>query len=218
MRILCFASLLPLALSLAACGPNTGEPANQALFEDSFRGTGLAAAYVVGSQFTILTNVTDSHGEPVDNATVTSSNPAVLTIDNDNLGYGNAKAVGPGTADLAIVDPSGRTLQTASVVVGVPNHAQLFAYELMSVGASDADAQLDAPQIAAGGQAGFIVRYFDDGTELFGNGAAQPTGTATASVSVVPGGPGGVLESPFPRSPRTTSWSSPWGARARRRR
>jgi MYXO-CTERM domain-containing protein len=171
---------LPFLL-LAACNPSAGsKPVTMA---DSFdldifgpHVDDLHTPYVAGAQFGITVDASTT-----DNQTgwaLTSSNPSVLRVLSPLVGGSASVAAGAaGSATISVVDSTGKVLDSHPVTVEVPDQVGLYAEGLLLTGASDAVAQVTQASVVAGGEATFLVRYFSQGTELYGSGALQTTAT-----------------------------------------
>jgi MYXO-CTERM domain-containing protein len=79
--------------------------------------------------------------------------------------------VAAGVADLLLVDDTGDVVASVEVPVHFPTHAELHAAAPVFLGREDVPADTPRPRVLAGGEATFLVRYYDGDTRLYGNGA-----------------------------------------------
>jgi MYXO-CTERM domain-containing protein len=148
--------------------------------------------YVAGAQFDITAQ---SHAGNLDQSgwTLTSSDPSVIAVTLGTVasGVGNAgdldaqiTAVAAGTSTLTLKDGSGNVLDSHEVTVAVPDRAAVFAQGLLLTG-SEANAEVTQASVIAGGEATFLVRYYQGTTELNGNHVLVPTATGGVAVQTV---------------------------------
>jgi hypothetical protein len=145
----------------------------------------LHTPYVAGANVAITVNsdgTQDSSGW-----TLVSSDTSVISVTQALTSAGGAqvKAVGPGGATLRVVDASGKVLDSSNVSVAIPDQVSLYAEGPLLTGATDASAQVTTANVVAGGYATFLVRYFQQGTELYGSGALTTSSTNGLNATTV---------------------------------
>jgi len=176
LRLASLASLA--ALALAGCGAS--QPVTMA---DSFdldlfgpHQDDLHSPYVAGSQFNITVSSTSNQDET--GWTLTSSDRQVLQVSAGLLeGIAGVVCAGAGTATLRVLDAKGNVLDSHAVTVAIPDRVGIYAEGPLLTGASDQTALVTQASVVTGGEATFLVRYFAQGTELYGSGALSVTGT-----------------------------------------
>jgi hypothetical protein len=140
----------------------------------------LHTPYVAGASFTINVNADPSVNQG--GWTLSSSDPNVMAVTSGLVGgSADVLAKNPGSATLTVKDESGNVVDTHTISVAIPNRVELFAQGLLLTGATDSEAQVTEASIVEGGEATFLVRYFLDGTELYGSGALSSTATLGAT-------------------------------------
>jgi hypothetical protein len=174
LRALVFASFA--ALALAAC--SSGKPVTMAdAFDVDVFGPhqdDLHTPYVAGSQFGITVNAQQAES----GWTLSSSDPDVIRVTGSLVsGTGSVTCIHPGQAVLSVLDASGQVMDSHAVSVAIPDHVGIYAEGPLLTGASDDSAVVTHASVVAGGHAMFLVRYFQQGVELYGNGALAPLGT-----------------------------------------
>jgi hypothetical protein len=142
----------------------------------------LHGPYVAGSSFTIFAGTRDD--DRFTDWTVESSDPDVLVLDDvlfepetGDLAM-DATALGDGACELRLIDADGDIRDTADVEVAVPDHAVLRAAGPLFVDDPSLDAEVEAPQILAGGEATFEVVWMRGNDVLHGNGTLTADVTA----------------------------------------
>jgi hypothetical protein len=169
---------LALALVGAACGPTYTMTDDIDLtwdfaltprrFDDN-----LHSPYVRGAAVTVFAHSSDS-GDDLQGWSVDSSDPAVFRIDGP-VASGNrdlavqGQAVGEGTAALTLRDPHGHAVGHGVAEVRLPDAIELDAHGSLILGRDD-EARVAEARVLAGGEATYLVRYFQGGRELHGNG------------------------------------------------
>jgi hypothetical protein len=147
----------------------------------------LHSPYVAGATFDITA---ESHtGNPDQSGwTLTSSDPTVLAVSNPTAAAGTEFAAhmtagAAGTTTLTLKDASGNTLDQDTVSVGVPDRVAFYAQGLLLTG-SEANAEVTTASVVAGGEATFLLRYYQGSQELNGNNALlDPTGQGPVTAS-----------------------------------
>ena len=138
-------------------------------------GDELSTPYVLGARFT--TFIEDREGDAnFAGWTVRVADPRVLAlrekaprwVDDHTLAL-DLEAVGEGTTELLLLDPSGEVQGSASAEVRVPTRAQLFASAIAALEDEDFRGETPHPQILAGGTASFVVQYLADDLRLQGS-------------------------------------------------
>jgi hypothetical protein len=184
------ASLLSL-LSLTSVGCTTSTPSRPVTMADSFdldlfgpHVDDLHTPYVAGASFAITVSASSSQSQA--GWSLSSSDPAVFRVESAlSGGSANVTAVAPGQATLNVLNASGEVMDSHPISVAIPDQVNLYAEGLLVTGASDSAAQITQASIVAGGQATFLVRYFLQGTELYGSGALQTTTTTGLTAATV---------------------------------
>lgn len=144
----------------------------------------LHSPYVAGARIGITVSVSNGAGQS--EWTLESSNPAVVSVASPlSAGSATILAAGPGQTTLMVRDATGAVVDSHTVSVAVPDQVSLYAEGLLLTGAGDSAAEITHASIVTGGEATFLVRYFLDGTELYGSGALTPTATANLTASTV---------------------------------
>jgi hypothetical protein len=188
------ASLALVAFALAAGCNNNGQ---RVTMQDDFdldlfgpHTDDLHTPYVVGARFNI--DVTATDGSNTAGWTLQSSDPTVFSIGTAPAQPGQSAssafsepvvAVAAGQATVTVLDNDGKTVDSHVVVVGIPDSVQLYAHGKLIAGESDVQALVSTAQVVSGGDATFLVRYFEAGTELSGSGALAPTATGAIAAS-----------------------------------
>jgi hypothetical protein len=190
------ACLVVVAVALAAgCNNQTQRVTMQDDFDIDLFGPhtdDLHTPYVIGAQFSI--DVTTHDGSSTVGWTLQSSNPKVFSVGTSPSQPASATAaptsfsepvtaIGAGQATLTVLDGGGKVVDSHQVTVGVPDSVQLYAHGLLLAGDSDDQARVSVARVASGGEATFLVRYFEAGTELSGSGALAPTATGSLTTS-----------------------------------
>jgi MYXO-CTERM domain-containing protein len=169
---------LVLALVGAACGPTYSMTDDVDLtwdfaltprrFDDN-----LHSPYVRGAAVTVFAHSSDDK-EDLRGWSIESSDPAVFRIDGavDSGGRDLAmqgQAVGEGTAALTLRDPRGHAVGHGVAEVRLPDAIELDAHGSLILGRDD-EAAVKEARVLEGGAATYLVRYFQGGRELHGNG------------------------------------------------
>lgn len=128
--------------------------------------------YVVGTPVVISTHTEDGD---TSRWTVKSSDEDVLRIDRQRDGMAWCTAVAAGTAEIAVYadDDTERAMHRANIAVRVPTRIVLKAHGPLLVDEGDPSADEAEPRIVVGGDATFLVRYYDAETRLYGNRAVR---------------------------------------------
>jgi MYXO-CTERM domain-containing protein len=178
MRLGTSAVGLAVALVGAACGPTYSMTDDIDLtwdfgltprrFDDD-----LHSPYVRGAAVTVFAHSSDG-GEDLRGWSIDSSDPAVFRIDAavDSGGRDLAvrgQAVGEGTAALTLRDGHGHAVGHGTAEVRLPDAIELDAHGSLILGRDD-EARVAEARVLAGGAATYLVRYFQGGRELHGNG------------------------------------------------
>ncbi len=87
-------------------------------------------------------------------------------------------AVGAGTTDLVLYDEEGEEVDRTEVEVGFPDEIELHAAGPRWVDHPDLPSLAEEPTVLVGGLSTYLVRYYEDGRRLYGNGTLQPQGGA----------------------------------------
>jgi hypothetical protein len=186
LRALRATSLLVLPSVLAACNGGSKPVTMNDSFDLDLFGPhvdDLHTPYVAGAGFSI--GVSAGSGSQA-GWTLSSSNPDVLRVETPlSGGSADVTAVNPGQATLSVLDATGKVLDSHPVSVAIPDQVSLYAEGLLVTGAPDSAAQVTQASVVAGGEATFLVRYFAQGTELYGSGALQTTATTGLTTSTV---------------------------------
>ena len=169
---------LALALVGAACGPTYSMTDDIDLtwdfgltprrFDDD-----LHSPYVRGAAVTVFAHSSDNK-EDLGGWSIESSDPAVFRIGEAVASGGRdlavrGQAVGEGTAALTLRDPHGHAVGHGVAEVRVPDAIELDAHGSLILGRDD-EARVTEARVLAGGAATYLVRYFQAGRELHGNG------------------------------------------------
>jgi hypothetical protein len=169
---------LALALVGAACGPTYSMTDDIDLtfdlaltprrFDDN-----LHSPYVRGAALTVFAHSSDDK-EDLQGWSIESSDPAVFRIDGAVASGGrdlamHGEAVGEGTAVLTLRDPRGHAVGHGVAEVRLPDAIELDAHGSLILGRDD-EARVTEARVLAGGAATYLVRYFQGGRELHGNG------------------------------------------------
>jgi MYXO-CTERM domain-containing protein len=152
----------------------------------------LHTPYVVGAKFNIDVNAQD--GRNTAGWSLKSSDPSVFDVGGppsspaSTSGPSSAfsepvAALAAGQATLTVLDGNGKVVDSHVVTVGVPDSVRLYAHGRLLAGASDDQARVSSAAVVSGGEATFLVRYFEVGTELSGSGALAPTATGSLTTS-----------------------------------
>jgi hypothetical protein len=168
-------ALLALA---AGCGPEISLTDDIDITWDfgptfaSFDST-LHTPYVKGAPVTLFVDSSDNK-QSLAGWTVESSDPTVFRIDSvgvDSTGHSVAAkgvAVGVGTAELSVFDDRHHHQGSGVADVLMPDHIELSAHAYLIMGMDD-QAPVDEARVLEGGEATYLVRYFNGSTELHGN-------------------------------------------------
>ena len=169
---------LALALIGAACGPTYSMTDDIDLtwdfgltprrFDDN-----LHSPYVRGAALTVFAHSSDDK-EDLQGWSIESSDPAVFRVDAAVASGGrdlavHGEAVGEGTAVLTLRDPHGHAVGHGVAEVRLPDAIELDAHGSLILGRDD-EARVTEARVLAGGAATYLVRYFQGGRELHGNG------------------------------------------------
>ena len=177
--------LLP---ALAACGP-TVTLSDDFSFDwsftpfDKFKAT-LHSPYVVNTEVSLNVTSSDDH-QDFTGWTLASSDGAVFAIDSFNADaygmYGSAHTGGAGLARLSVLDQHGKEVGSSMVESATPDHVELDAHAYLIIGQDDL-APVDEVRILENGTATYLVRYFNAGRELTGNGVLTVNSSASSLV------------------------------------
>jgi len=175
------ACLLP---ALAACG-TTVTLSDDFSYDwsfapfDKFTAT-LHSPYVVNTAVSLSVTSSDDH-QDFTGWQLESSDGSVFAIDSfyaDKYGmYGSAHTAGAGTARLSVVDAGGKELGARVVEAATPDRVELDAHAYLIIGENDL-APVDEVRILENGTATYLVRYFNAGRELTGNGILSVNSSA----------------------------------------
>jgi len=149
----------------------------------------LHSPYVRGAGVTVFAHSSDD-GEDLRSWSIESSDPAVFRIDGTVASGGRdlavrGQAVGEGTAALTLRDPRGHAMGHGVAEVRLPDAIELDAHGSLILGRDD-EAAVHEARVLAGGAATYLVRYFQGGRELHGNGvlsADVPPGMTAAPMT-----------------------------------
>jgi hypothetical protein len=141
-------------------------------------GAGLHDPYVVGAAFEL--SAVGGLG------TLVSSDAEVLALDDGDDGRALAQAVGPGRAEVSLVDADGDVVASVDVEVRAPTRAVLHAAGPVLLDRADVPTEAMAPRIVEGGAAIFLVQYFDGATRLAGAVGPEPLASAGLGITVLP--------------------------------
>jgi MYXO-CTERM domain-containing protein len=170
---------LVVAVGLGACGPTYRMTDDVDVTWDfgftlSKFDDDLHAPYVRGANVTLFARSSDENPD-FRGWTIVSSNPAVFRIDEHEVD-GDARAlrargqaVGEGTVELRLMDPSGDEVGHGVAEVVVPDRVELLAHGSLILGRDD-EAVVREARLLEGGEATYLVRYFRGGRQLHGNG------------------------------------------------
>ncbi len=122
----------------------------------------LHSPYVVGAQFELRLP------EGGDGAALASSDDTILAIED-----GHAIAVAPGEVDILVLDAAGDVASITTVEVRMPTRAVLHAAASVFLDRSDVPTEVMRPRIVAGGEATYLVEYYDGATRLAGSGGLE---------------------------------------------
>jgi MYXO-CTERM domain-containing protein len=176
------------AVAIASAGCSSGPSVTMA---DSFdldvfgpHEDDLHTPYVAGASFQIT--VKTSQGSVPSGWTLSSSDPNVMRVTGALVGgTATVTAEAPGSAVLSVINQSGNVVDSHDVSVAIPDQVGVYAEGLLLTGAPDSVAQVTQASIVSDGQATFLVRYFSQGTELYGGGVLAPQGTNGISAATV---------------------------------
>ncbi len=184
-------ALLPiLAIALAGCAP----PASAFFVVDNFSDALLtdhddvADIYAQGSQlsFTVGESGRMSKDVKFQGWSIVSSDPAVITLSTTHAGgenlTGEGSAVGPGTAQLAVVSPDGNTVHTVDLEVAAPDTVTLVSKLGTDVGSGFAPT--NPQEICIGAYSAFEARFSASGRSLASSHVLGANGSDTVSVRV----------------------------------
>ena len=144
----------------------------------------LHTPYLAGAHFQV--SVTTGREQNGTGWTLSSSDPDVLRVVSPPAGGSATVAAGrPGRTVLSVLDAKGAVLDSHAVTVAAADQVSLYSEGLLLTGAPDAVARVTRANIVAGGEATFLVRYFAQGTELWGSGALRPTATDGVTATTV---------------------------------
>jgi uncharacterized protein (TIGR03382 family) len=144
----------------------------------------LHAPYVLGMSVNLWATSSDD-GEDVSHWQIVSSDPSVLEISNPQHIKGSfgatATARAVGSVDISVLDGSGHALGHGVAEVALPDRVELDAHGYLILGLPDR-APVSEARIAETDTATYLVRYFNRGRELYGNGVlvAPSTPAVTA--------------------------------------
>jgi uncharacterized protein (TIGR03382 family) len=140
----------------------------------------LHSPYVLGMSVNMWATSSDD-GEDVSHWQIVSSDPSVLEIGNPRSIKGSfgatATARGVGSVDISVRDGSGHVLGHGKAEVALPDRVELDAHGYLILGL-DARAPVSEARIAENDAATYLVRYFNQGRELYGNGTLLAPSTA----------------------------------------
>jgi hypothetical protein len=185
LRLIGLRAAVPLfAFAFAAALPGCNSGSKPVTMADSFdldifgpHVDDLHTPYVAGADFAITVSASDSQ-QTQNGWTLSSSNPNVLRVTSPlSGGSANVQAANAGQATVSVLDATGKVIDSHPVTVEIPDQVNLYAEGQLLTGAPDSVAQVTAASIVSGGEATFLVRYFAQGTELYGSGALQSTAT-----------------------------------------
>jgi hypothetical protein len=178
--------LLVSSLGLVACGPtyefyDSVDPELRLfpeLLPSERQQDRLYTPYVAGARMQLFArDVRSRRSTDFTGWTLASSDPDVLRIEStrDDESYVSAEAiaVGEGDADLLLVDDGGSVVASVDVPVRFPTRIELLAAAAVFLDREDVPAEAHNPQVLVGGEATFLVRYYQGETQLWGNGALE---------------------------------------------
>ena len=178
------------ALTLAACKPASERFWVVDNFSDELLSTSdnVADSYAIGSDLSYTAGQTAVLGRDVDltGFTLVSSDPAVVTLSAVHAGQdgisAEGTAVGSGSAELLVVDPTGVTVHTVPVEVDVPDTVTLVSKLGEDVGSGFVPS---SPQkICIGTYSAFEARFSALGRDLASSHVLGAQGSDTVSVRV----------------------------------
>ncbi|MBX3275596.1 MAG: hypothetical protein KF729_35380 [Sandaracinaceae bacterium] len=173
-----FASLALVAAALAGChGARLADDIDLELDFNPLRGPSdrLHSPYVAGARFTVYTIGVDR--EDREGWTVASSDESILSVLEERTGgEARVRASAPGTVSLILRDERGDEVHRARVEVLQPDRLELVAHGPLLVRRPELQPpSTDELQVLAGGSATFLVEWYADGDQLFGNEALSAT-------------------------------------------
>lgn len=161
----------------------------------------IAGAYALGARFDVAVHPNDHPAAEWHGWTVESTDPAVLLVHGvrrDGGGDGepadslqvDVEAVGVGAAELRVRAADGTEVRRALMVVLAPTAVTLTSKMEVISGevAPDADGR---PEVLAGGESLFFVRYVSGDVALAGEGLLRVVDDGGAAVEVVSASDGG---------------------------
>lgn len=133
----------------------------------------LHSPYVRGAAVTVFAHSSDDK-ENLGSWSIESSDPAVFRIGEAVTSGGRdlavrGEAMGEGTAALTLRDPHGHAVGHGVAEVRLPDAIELDAHGSLILGRDD-EARVTEARVLTGGAATYLVRYFQAGRELHGNG------------------------------------------------
>lgn len=126
----------------------------------------LQAPYVVGARFDVRLP------EGGDGAALASSDDAILQLAGEGS-VAHAIALAPGMVEILVLDEGGEIVGATEVEVRMPTRAILHAAAPVFLDRDDVSTEVARPRILAGGEATFLVEYFDGPTRLAGSGGLE---------------------------------------------
>ena len=138
---------------------------------------GLHGPYVVGATFELR-----AEGLP---GALVSSDDDVLALEGDGA-VAQVTAVGPGRAEVALVDEDGDVLASVDLEVRAASRVVLHAAGPVLLDRADVPTEAMAPRVVEGGAAIFLVQYFDGATRLAGGAGPEPVASEGLAVEMVP--------------------------------
>jgi len=138
----------------------------------------LQAPYVVGARFDVRLP------EGGDGEALASSDDAILQLEGEGS-VAHAVALLPGAVEILVLDASGEIVGATEVELRMPTRAVLHAAAPVFLDRTDVPTEIARPRIVDGGEATFLVEYFDGTTRLGGSGGlgAYASDGAIARVS-----------------------------------
>lgn len=153
-------------------------------------GDELSTPYVLGARFTTYIEDRDRDTN-FTGWSVRVTDPQVLRLRESEPRWVDAhtlaldlEAVGAGTTELLLLDPSGAVQGSASAEVRAPTRARLFAAAIAALEDEEFRGETPHPQLLAGGTASFVVQYLADDLRLQGSTQLE-VGTTPAIDAVV---------------------------------
>jgi len=130
--------------------------------------------YVQGTKVTIWARENDGEHSRHD-WWLESSDSRVLRIDSQSRGHADCRAVGPGTAVLAVYEHKGDThpLHTRTVSVRAPTRVELYANGFLILDWPKERSQLFNPRVLVNGTTTLLVQYYAEDSRLYGNGVLE---------------------------------------------